>query len=221
MKKHFETRLSFAVLASFVCLVGCETVADNGKNAPPIVDSVELKPAPPPMPVERDLSLGPMPKTKPVAHVGERPLPPPQSAFSSRVGNAVAPALSFPETGQLEGITQAHTYALQNKSARGLEWSKSLAQRAILQVKQLPAGMCEAPKERVLNAKGEALYIVPAGMGSDGKARPVNVSVKTYVAQLVKYKAGAFARENSGASILGCAINHCGNQAQIWLCRYK
>ncbi len=200
-------------------LVGCETVENGQQQAPPLPPSEEVTPVVPPQPVERDLSLGPRPKTVPVERVGESEIPPAvQGAVSSASVSVERPN---PEKGALAGITRAHTYALQAKGQRGLEWSDGLAQRASLQVKQMPDGMCAVSKETVLGAAGEAVYVEPSGLDSKGNARAVTLSVKKIVDRFMTAKEGAFSMGNAGASIIGCAMTQCSNHAQIVLCRLK
>ena len=205
----------------FICavlLVGCETTT---QAPPPITESEQIEEAKPPMPVERDLSLGPLPKTKPVEQVSERDIPPAKAGESSPGTSSAVYQKVFPEKGDLAGITQAHSQVLQSKGQRGLEWSENLAQRARLQSKQLAVGMCGADQPKVLSARGEAIYLVPSAKDSAGQDRKVNLSVKRFVAALMNEKAGPFSNENSGAMILGCALNQCADYSQVWMCRYK
>gem|GEM_PF-4622038 len=204
-------------LSAFLVL-GC---AATTQSPPPITQTEQIEEVTPPVPVERDLSLGPLPRTKPVVQVGERDIPPAKAGDASLSPSSSAYQKIFPEKGDLVGITQAHSQVLQSRGQRGLEWSENLAQRARLQSQQLAAGMCGASEAKVLSARGEAIYLVPSAMDSKGQKRRVNLSVKKFVAALLDEKAGPFSRENSGAMILGCALNQCSDLTQVWMCRYK
>ncbi len=230
--KNFEqtlsvSRVSFGpriiILGCLFVVAGCKTVSESVQIAPPpLPPAVEVKPAPPPVEPEDDLSLGPKVATAPVAKVGEKAIPEAQISNGVRTGGSVVAAQKqFPEPNELSGTTQAHTYALQAKGARGLEWSTSLAQRAQLQIRQLPEGMCSFAETKVYSASGEAIYVVPAGKDSKGQSRLLNVSPKTFVESLITQKAGPFGRDNAGATQLGCDIKKCENNNQIWLCRYQ
>lgn len=209
------------ILGCMFLVVGCKTVSESVQIAPPLPPAIEVKPAPPPVEPEDDLSLGPKVATAPVAKVGEKAIPEAHMSNGVRSGGAVAPQKQYPEPNDLSGTTQAHTYALQAKGARGLEWSSSLAQRAQLQNRQLPEGMCSYTETKVYSASGEAIYVVPAGKDSKGQSRLLNVSPKTYVEALITHKAGPFGRDDAGATQLGCDIKKCENNSQIWLCRYQ
>ncbi|MFC7291419.1 hypothetical protein [Hirschia litorea] len=215
MKLNTRMILSASILTS----VGCKTVSESVQIAPPLPPAVEVKPAPPPVEPEEDLSLGPKVATAPVARVDEKPIPPAQTGIKS--GSAVVVAKQFPEPNDLAGVTQAHSYALQARGARGVEWSSALSQRAQLQVRQLPEGMCSFSESKVFSASGEAIFISPAGKDSKGQSRLLNISPKVFVENLIALKAGPFGRDDAGASQLGCDIKKCENNSQIWLCRYQ
>ncbi|ACT58802.1 hypothetical protein [Hirschia baltica] len=222
MRRIVKSSIQASICLGVLVIAGCETTSDETPLEPlPVVESVEIEEVPDPVPVEPDLSLGPMPKTKPVEKVDERDIPPAKHNDGTVIANSATPLRAFPEKGDLAGITQAHTYALQAKGASGLEWSESLAQRASLQVQQISMGMCGAKESKILSARGEAIYLVPAGLDSQGQARIVNVSVRKMVADLMQQNAGAFSKENSGSMILGCAVNKCVDESQIWMCLYK
>jgi hypothetical protein len=206
----------FTILAMHA-LAACELFDPAVDDVQPM-PSEPVAPVLPPKPVERDLSLGPRPDTKPVEPVFERAIPPAGQTETS--GTVYRAQQNFPESGDLQGITGAHTEILQANGMRGVMWSKALESQAKLYLLQ-SSNLCAYTPWHVLSSPNEALLVVPTGKNGQGADRYVRLSVLDYVGRIKSAKAGPFGRSGRGASSIGCAIDRCENKQQVWLCRYE